>query len=284
MTDLKASSLVEHFAELEDPRIERTKLHQLSDILVIAVCAVICGADNWVEVEEFGRAREEWLAQMLGLPNGIPSHDTFGRVFALLDAAQVEACFLSWVQDLHQLTKGQLLAIDGKTVRRSHDQAHQKRPLHLVSVWAAANRVVLAQTEVDAEGNEISAIPELLQMLDMSGCIVTIDAIGCQKSIVQLLTEGGADYVLALKRNQALLHDDIEDGNYFQLRVNITPTEYGWEDTVFLHYPDAPERVLEGDEISFVGRVNGIITYKSTMGTSITIPELIAHELLIESE
>ena len=136
MTDLKASSLVEHFAELEDPRIERTKLHQLSDILVIAVCAVICGADNWVEVEEFGRAREEWLAQMLGLPNGIPSHDTFGRVFALLDAAQVEACFLSWVQDLHQLTKGQLLAIDGKTVRRSHDQAHQKRPLHLVSVWA----------------------------------------------------------------------------------------------------------------------------------------------------
>ena len=117
MTALKASSLVEHFAELEDPRIERSKLHQLSDILVITVCAVICGADNWVEVEEFGRAREEWLARMLGLPNGIPSHDTFGRVFALLDAGQVEVCFLNWVQELHQLTQGQLLAIDGKTVR-----------------------------------------------------------------------------------------------------------------------------------------------------------------------
>ncbi len=191
MTELEATSLAEHFAELEDPRIERTKLHQLSDILVITVCAVICGADNWVEVEEFGRARQEGLAQMLGLPNGIPSHDTFGRVFALLDVAQVEACFLNWVQELHQLTKGQLLAIDGKAVRRSHDQAQQKRPLHLVSVWAAANRVELAQTEVDAEGNEISAIPELLQMLEVSGCIVTIDAIGCQKSIVQLLTEGG---------------------------------------------------------------------------------------------
>ena len=210
MTDLKASSLVEHFGELEDPRIERTKLHQLSDILMIAVCAVICGADNWVEVEEFGRAREEWLEQMLGLPHGIPAHDTFGRVFALLDAAAVEACFLSWVQDLHQLTKGQLLAIDGKTVRRSHDQAQQKRPLHLVSVWAAANRVVLAQAEVAAEGNEISAIPALLQMLDLSGYIVTIDAIGCQKSIVPLLTAGGADYVLALKRNQAQLHDDVK--------------------------------------------------------------------------
>ena len=211
MTELKASSLVEHFAELEDPRIERSKLHQLSDILVITVCAVICGADNWVEVEEFGRAREEWLARMLGLPNGIPSHDTFGRVYALLDAGQVEVCFLNWVQELHQLTQGQLLAIDGKTVRRSHDRAEEKRPLHLVSVWAAANRVVLAQTEVDAAGNEIGAIPELLQMLDVSGCIVTTDAIGCQKSIVQLLTEGDADYVLALKRNQAQLHDDVEE-------------------------------------------------------------------------
>ncbi len=211
MREMKVSSLVEHFAVLEDPRIERTKLHQLNDILVIAVCAVICGADNWVEVAEFGQAREEWLARMLGLPNGIPSHDTFGRVYALLDAAQVEACFLRWVQELHQLTEGQLLAIDGKMVRRSHDRAGEKRPLHLVSVWAAANRVVLAQTEVDAEGNEIGAIPELLQMLDVSGCIVTIDAIGCQKSIVQLLTEGDADYVLALKRNQAQLHDDVEE-------------------------------------------------------------------------
>lgn len=134
MAEITATSLVEHLAELEDPRVERTKLHQLSDIIVIAVCAVICGADSWVEVEEFGRAKQEWLDQMLGLEHGIPSHDTFGRVFALLDAAQVEACFLSWVQHLHTLAKGQLLAIDGKTVRRSHDQAQEKRSLHLVSV------------------------------------------------------------------------------------------------------------------------------------------------------
>ena len=210
MAENTATSLVEYFGELEDPRVERTKLHQLSDIIVIAVCAVICGADSWVEIEEFGRSKQEWLEQMLRLEHGIPSHDTFGRVFALLDAAQVEACFLSWVQHLHKLAKGQLLAIDGKIVRRSHDQAKQKRPLHLVSVWAAANRVVLAQTEVDAEGNEITAIPALLQMLEVSGCIVTIDAIGCQKSIVQLLCERDADYVLALKKNQARLYEDVE--------------------------------------------------------------------------
>lgn len=177
---------------------------------MIAVCAVICGADSWVEVEEFGRAKQAWLEQMLGLEHGIPSHDTFGRVFALLDAVHVEACFLSWVQHLHTLAKGQLLAIDGKMVRRSHDQAQQKRPLHLVSVWAAANRVVLAETEVAADGNEITAIPELLQMLEVSGCIVTIDAIGCQKSIAQMLSERGTDYVLALKKNQAQLYEDVE--------------------------------------------------------------------------
>ena len=211
MTDLKASSPVERFAESEDPRIERTELHQLNDILMIAVCAVICGADSWVEVGEFGWAREEWLAQMLELPNGIPSHDIVRGVFALLDAAQVEACFPQWVKELHQLMKGQLMAADGKTVRRSSDQAHLKRPLHRVSVWAEANRVALAQTKVDADGNEISAIPELLQILDVSGCIVTVDASGCQRLIVQLLSEGGADYVMALKGNQAQLHDDVEE-------------------------------------------------------------------------
>ena len=209
MADVMGSSLVEQFADLEDPRIDRTKCHQLSEIIVIAICAVICGADNWVEIEEFGRGKQEWLEKLLGMANGIPSHDTFGRVIARLDAAHFEACFVKWVQHLHELTKGQLLAIDGKTHRRSHDRRQNKGPLHLVSVWASASRLVLAQTEVATNSNEITAIPELLQMLELSGCNVSIDAIGCQKSIAQQITESGADDVLARNQNQAQLHDAV---------------------------------------------------------------------------
>ena len=189
MADVKGVSLVEHFEDLEDPRVERTKLHQLRDIIVIAICAVICGADNWVEIEEFGRAKRDWLEALLGLPNGIPSHDNFGRVFARLDAEKFEACFVKWVQHLHELTQGQLLAIDGKTVRRSHDRRQKKGPLHLVSAWATESRLVLGQTEVAADANEITAIPELLDMLQLSGCIVSIDAIGCQKAIAHQIPD-----------------------------------------------------------------------------------------------
>ena len=210
MAEKTGVSLFEHFENLEDPRVERTKFHQLSDIIVIAICAVICGADNWVEIEEFGHAKRDWLEAMLGLPNGIPSHDTFGRVFARLDAEQFEACFMRWVQHLHELTQGQLLAIDGKTVRRSHARRQKQGPLHLVSAWATASRLVLAQTEVAADANEITAIPELLEMLELSGCIVSIDAIGCQKAIAQQITESGGDYVLALKQNQPQLHEAVE--------------------------------------------------------------------------
>ena len=209
MADVMGSCLVEQFADLEDPRIDRTKCHQLRDIIVIAICAITCGADNWVEIEEFGRAKQEWLEKLLGMANGIPSHDTFGRVIARLDAAHLEACFVKWVQHLHELTKGQLLAIDGKMLRRSHDRRQNKGPLHLVSAWASASRLVLAQTEVATNSNEITAIPELLQMLELSGCIVSIDAIGCQKSIAQQITESGADDVLARKQNQAQLHDAV---------------------------------------------------------------------------
>ncbi|MCZ0937479.1 MAG: ISAs1 family transposase [Caldilineaceae bacterium] len=210
MAETKGVSLVEHFEDLEDPRVERTKFHQLSDIIVIAICAVICGADNWVEIEEFGHAKREWLEALLGLPNGIPSHDTFGRVFARLDAEQFEVCFMRWVQHLHELTQGQLLAIDGKTVRRSHARRQKQGPLHLVSAWATTSRLVLGQTEVAADANEITAIPELLEMLEISGCIVSIDAIGCQKAIAHQITEKGGDYVLALKQNQPQLHEAVE--------------------------------------------------------------------------
>jgi len=177
---------------------------------VIAICAVICGADNWVEIEEFGHAKGDWLEALLGLPNGIPSHDTFGRVFAMLDAEQFEACFVRWVQHIHKLTQGQQLAIDGKTVRRSHERRQKKEPLQLVSARATECRLVLGQTEVAADANEITASPDLLEMLELSGCIVTIDAIGCQKTIAQQITESDADYVLALKQNQAHLHEAVE--------------------------------------------------------------------------
>jgi hypothetical protein len=172
MADRKGVSLVEHFEDLEDFRVERTKIHQSSVIIVIAICAFICGADNWVEIEGFGQAERDWLEALLGIPNGIPSHDTFGRVFAMLDAEEFEACFVKWVQQLHELTQGQLLAIDGKSVCRSHVRRQKKGPQHLVSVWATRSRLVLGQTEVAADSNEITAVLELLEKLELSGWIV----------------------------------------------------------------------------------------------------------------
>lgn len=201
--------LATSFASLLDPRVERTKHHQLLDIVLIAICAVVCGAEGWVEVEAFGKTKKKWLKRFLALPNGIPSHDTFGRVFAALDAAEFQRCFLEWVQAVSVLTAGQVVAIDGKTVRRSHDQRQGKAALHLVSAWATANRLVLGQVATDAKSNEITAIPELLRLLDLQGCIVTIDAAGTQTAIAEQIVAGGADYVLALKGNQKGLAEDV---------------------------------------------------------------------------
>jgi predicted transposase YbfD/YdcC len=204
-------SIGEHFNDLEDPRMERTKHHQLLDIIAIAICGVICGADSWVDLELFGRSKEEWLKRFLSLPNGIPSHDTFGRVFALLDPAKFAQCFTSWVKAVSQLTQGQVIAIDGKALRRSHDRANGKSAIHMVSAWASANHLVLGQLKVDDKSNEITAIPELLEVLELSGCIVTIDAMGCQKDIARQIVEQGADYVLALKENQGQLYREVTD-------------------------------------------------------------------------
>jgi predicted transposase YbfD/YdcC len=204
-------SIGEHFSDLADPRMDRTKHHQLLDIIAIAICGVICGADSWVDLELFGRSKEAWLKRFLSLPNGIPSHDTFGRVFARLDPQQFAQCFTSWVKAVSQLTQGQVIAIDGKTLRRSHDRANGKSAIHLVSAWASANHLVLGQLKVDDKSNEITAIPELLAVLDLSGCIVTIDAMGCQKAIARQIVEQGADYVLALKENQGRLHREVTD-------------------------------------------------------------------------
>lgn len=195
---------------VEDPRVERTKRHKLLDIIIIAICGVICGAEGWVEIEEFGKAKEEWLKSLLELPNGIPSHDTFGRVFAQLDPKQFEACFLQWVQSLSETISG-VIAIDGKTLRRSHDQGAGKKALPLVSAWAAENRLVLAQVATAEKSNEITAIPLLLRQLELAGCLVTIDAMGTQLEVAAQIIDQEGDYALALKKNQGTLYQEVKE-------------------------------------------------------------------------
>jgi predicted transposase YbfD/YdcC len=204
------ATIEECFSELEDPRIDRTKQHKLIDILVIAICAVICGSDSWVDVATFGEAKREWFERYLELPNGIPSHDTFNRVFNRLDPEQFSRCFIRWINASSKLIGGQVIAIDGKVLRRSHDRGIGKAAIDMVSAWASVNHLVLGQVKVDEKSNEITAIPELLHALEVAGCIITIDAMGCQTEIAGLITEKGADYVFALKENQGGLHDDVE--------------------------------------------------------------------------
>ena len=202
-------TITEHFAELEDPRWHNVT-HQLLDILVIAICAAICGADGWGDVELFGKMREKWLREILELPNGIPSDDTFRRVFAALDAEQFQNCFMSWIEAVEGLTEGQVIAADGKALRRSHDRSLGKKALYMVSAWASASGLVLGQRKVDDKTNEITAIPELLDALDISGCIVTLDAIHCQTQTVETIIEKEADYVLPVKENQPKLLESLQ--------------------------------------------------------------------------
>jgi predicted transposase YbfD/YdcC len=203
------SSFQTHFAEIEDPRVERTRRHKLLDIIVVAMCAVICGADDWVDVEAWGNAKLDWLRQYLPLPNGIPSHDTFGDVFSRLKPEQFETSFLGWVQAVMGASGEPVVAIDGKTLRGSHDRGRGKSAIHLVSAWASANQLLLGQVKVNEQSNEITAIPVLLETLALGGAIVTIDAIGTQKPIARTIIDQGADYVLAVKENQGHLHDDV---------------------------------------------------------------------------
>lgn len=225
-------SIGEHFNDLGDPRIDRTKHHRLLDIIAIAICGVICGADNWVDLELFGRSKEEWLKRFLALPNGIPSHDTFGRVFARLDPEKFAQCFTRWVEAVSQLTQGQVIAIDGKALRRSHDRANGKSAIHMVSAWASANHLLLGQVKVDDKSNEITAIPELLEVLELSGCIVTIDAMGCQKGIARQIVDQGADYVLALKENQGGLYQGVTDTFERGLESGFEGLEHDFHQTV----------------------------------------------------
>lgn len=197
------------FSVLEDPR-RYNRRHKLLDIVVIAICATICGAEGWEDVELFGEAKEEWLKGFLELPHGIPSDDTYRRVFAVLDAEQFQSCFMDWIEAVERLTEGQVVALDGKTLRRSHDRSEGKKALQMVSAWAAANGVVLGQRKVDGESNEITAVPELLDALEIAGCIVTLDAIHCQTETVETIVEKGADYVLPVKENQPRLLEALQ--------------------------------------------------------------------------
>ena len=204
-------TLLEHFAKLTDPRIDRTKDHKLIDILAIAICGMLCGADNWVAMEQYGNAKEEWLKQFLELPNGIPSHDTISRVFARLDPVEFEECFRNWVKSIAQLIPGEIVNIDGKTAKHSGSKNKGKKAIHLVNAWASEQKLVLGQTKVRSKSNEITAIPELIKVLELSGCLVTIDAMGTQTKIAQLIQDKGADYCLALKGNHQYLHERVVD-------------------------------------------------------------------------
>lgn len=205
-----AAAMGSHFANLEDPRVNRRRRHKFMDILVIGICTVICGGDDYPAMRAFGKAKEKWLGTFLELPNGIPCSDTFWRVFGALDPEQFQECFLSWMATVSTATAGEIIALDGKQLRRSHDKSHGKAAIHMVSAWATSNRLVLGQVKVDEKSNEITAIPELLSRLDLHGCLVTLDAMGCQTDIAAQIIDQGGDYLFSLKGNQSHLHEDVE--------------------------------------------------------------------------
>ena len=210
MSHALLDSVTDHFADLDDPRRQTAnRRHEFGDILMIALCAVIGGANHWTLVARFGRAKEAWFRTFLSLPNGIPSHDTFSDVFAKLDPEQFETCFIEWVSAMAPSLPEEVVAVDGKAMRRSRDRANGGEASHLVSAWSTANSLVLGQLGCDRKSNEITAIPALLALLELEGALVTIDAMGCQRKIAQRIVEKGADYLLAVKENQPSLCEGI---------------------------------------------------------------------------
>lgn len=241
-------SLSECLSVIDDPRIERTRVHELLDILVLSVLAVMCGAEGWEDIETFGKTRIGWLKQFLKLKHGIPSHDTISRVFRMLKPEMFQAAFREWLVEMELVGGADVIAIDGKSLRRSHDKSTFKRMLHSVSAWSVTNSVMLGQQAVDEKSNEITAIPELLKSLQLKGAIVTIDAMGCQKEIAEQIIAGKGDYVLALKDNQPTLCDAVEQ--YFvdvheneptssEVRAHTTKDK-GHGRTEIRHYYHAP--------------------------------------------
>jgi predicted transposase YbfD/YdcC len=227
MSESVVLSLFDSLCQVPDPRMERTKLHQLVDVLVIAVCATICAAETWEEIEEFGRAKESWFKKFLTLPNGIPSHDTFRRVFLLINPKKFQEAFLVWVRGMAQMTEGEVVAIDGKQARGARTP-DGKEGLRMISAWACEQRLVLGQLKTEEKSNEITAIPLLLELLELRGCIVTIDAMGCQTEIAAQIIKQEADYVLSLKGNQGNLHEEVEEYFAWAEKINFKDLEYDY--------------------------------------------------------
>ena len=213
-------TLIEHFKDIEDPRLQRKQLHKLDDIFFITLCAVICGCDGWVAIEKFANIKRSWFEQYLSLENGIPSHDTLGRIFSLIDPKQFQTCFSSWIKEIVKNVTGDVIAIDGKCLRRSHDKSSNKSAIYMVSAWSHDNQLALGQVKVDEKSNEITALPSLLENLDITGSIITTDALNTQKKSAELIVSKGADYLTALKGNQSILHDDVT------LFFENTPKDY----------------------------------------------------------
>lgn len=224
-------SIHEHFAIVNDPRQQAKVEHPLINIFFITICGVLCGADNWVAIEAFGHAQLDWFGQYLNLEKGIPSHDTLGKTFAVINPEQFRKGFLNWTQAVCQVVAG-VVAIDGKKVRRSHDKRLGKEAIHMVSAWGEANGVVFGQQKVDEKSNEITAIPLLLEALDLTGCIVTIDAMGCQTDIAEHIADQGGDYVLSLKGNQGQLHEDVQEMFAYFDKVGFVDIDHSYHKTV----------------------------------------------------
>jgi predicted transposase YbfD/YdcC len=236
------TSIVEHFRDLEDPRIDRAKKHSLLDILVIALCTLLTGGEGFQDMELFGKSKLSWLQTFLALPHGIPSHDTFGRVFARLNPQRFQECFLSWTQAVAQLTEGALVSLDGKTVKASFDRATASSPLHMLSAWCSQNGgLVVGQLKTDSKSNEITAIPELLQLLMINGCIVTIDAMGCQTRIAEQILAQGGDYLLTLKGNQRKASTAVKQHFHQEIEHQLLGRE---EDTFFDAFDDSHGRLV----------------------------------------
>jgi len=231
MSKGESQSISKHFSNLSDPRRDN-KRHNLIDIVTIAICAVICNADGFEHIAEFGLAKHEWFKEFLDLPHGIPSADTFERVFSRIDPEEFKSCFMEWIQAISQLRKGEVIAVDGKTLRRSHDKSSGKSAIHMVSAWACANGLVVGQVKTEEKSNEITAIPELLRTLEIEGCIVTIDAMGCQKKIAETIVEKNAEYVFSLKGNQSNLHDDVKLFFQTQKGNNCKDVSFDYYETV----------------------------------------------------
>lgn len=246
--DLSISS---HFGSLTDPRHHNTH-HKMIDIITIAICGTICGAETWTQIAEYGRSKYDWFKQFLELPSGIPSHDTFGRVFSMIDPEEFKQAFVKWVKTICQVHNGSLVAIDGKTLRRSHDKANGKSAIHMVSAWSVENGLVLGQIKTNEKSNEITAIPELIKTLEINGSTISIDAMGCQKKITQLIIDKEADYVIALKGNQSNLHDNVE------LFFQDSPESNTTEDPCFQYFES-----VDGDH----GRIE-IRQYQTTSDIS----------------